>query len=139
MFSVTRKPKFEPGNFLLKPQRSGAGVGLFTYSPIRKGECVAEYVGRVISKEEEYTNNSKYLFEIHSRKTIDGRSRENLARYINHSCRPNCEAEIRQGRVFIMARRNIKAGEELFYDYGKEYFDEHIKPKGCRCPKCKGL
>jgi len=134
---MARKLKFEPGDFILKPKRSSAGIGLFTYSPIKKGECVIEYTGRVIAKEEEYTNNSLYLFEVHKYKTIDGRARSNTARYINHSCRPNCEPEIRKGRVFIMARKAIKAGEELTYDYEKEYFDEHIKPKGCRCPKCQ--
>ncbi|MCE9644113.1 SET domain-containing protein [Candidatus Parcubacteria bacterium] len=134
---MPRKLKFQPGDFILKPKRSSAGIGLFTYSPIKKGECVIEYTGRVISKEEEFTNNSLYLFEVHKYKTIDGRARSNLARYINHSCRPNCEPEIRKGRVFIMARKAIKAGEELTYDYEKEYFDEHIKPKGCRCPKCQ--
>ena len=133
---MARKSKFEPGQYILKAKRSKAGVGLFTYSPIKKGECVVEYTGRVISKEEEYTNNSKYLFEIHKYKTIDGRARENIARYINHSCKPNCEVEIRKGRVFVMARRGIKIGEELFYDYGKDYFDEHIKKGGCRCEKC---
>lgn len=133
---MARKKKFEPGSYILKPKRSSAGVGLFTYSPIEKGACIIEYTGRVISKEEEFTNNSLYLFEIHKYKTIDGRARSNLARYINHSCRPNCEPEIRKGRVFIMARRKIKEGEELFYDYGKEYFNEHIKPKGCKCAKC---
>ena len=71
---------------------------------------------------------------------IDGKGRGNLARYINHSCAPNCEPmenEVQQ-RIFIMARRNIKPGEEFGYDYGKEYWDEHIKPIGCRCG-CGGM
>lgn len=128
--------KFTPGGYALKVGRSRAGLGLFALEPIPKGACIIEYVGRQISEEEEYTSRSKYLFRVTEKKTIDGRPRINLAGYINHSCRPNCEAEIWRGRVWIMARRNIKAGEELAYDYGKEYFDQHIKPKGCRCLKC---
>lgn len=131
-----RKPKFEPGDFDLVVKRSSAGLGLFAMEDIPKGACVIEYVGRVVKGEEEFTSRSKYLFEVHSRLTIDGRPRWNKAGYINHSCRPNCEIEIRNRRVFIMARRHIKAGEELNYDYGKEYVDEHITPYGCRCLKC---
>lgn len=119
-----------------KVKRSSAGLGLFAVEDIKKGACIIEYVGRVISKEEEYKSNSLYLFEINSKKTIDGRDRSNIARYVNHSCRPNVEPEIYKGQVFYMAKKNIKAGEELTFDYGKEYFDEHIKPKGCRCEKC---
>ena len=118
--------------------RSRAGLGLFATRPFKKGERIVEYVGRVISKEEEYTSKSKYLFEVNARKTIDGKPRDNIAGYINHSCRPNCEPEIERGRVFIDAVKNIKAGEEFTYDYGEEYFDEHIKPHGCRCVKCSG-
>jgi SET domain-containing protein len=134
---VKKKSKFEPGDFILKAKRSSAGIGLFTESDIPKGVCIIEYVGRVISPEEEYTSNSKYLFEINSKTTIDGAARTNLARYINHSCRPNAEPEIRKGRIYIMSRRSIKPGEEIVYDYGKEYWGHHIKPHGCRCLKCK--
>jgi uncharacterized protein len=141
-----RKLKFEPGDFDLRVKRSSAGLGLFTFSDIPKGACVIEYKGRFISREEEYTSRSLYLFEVNSRVTIDGsprlrlveagRPKWNKAGYINHSCRPNCEVEIRGRRVFIMARRRIKAGEELNYDYGTEYWKEHIGPEHCRCPKC---
>ncbi len=129
--------KYIPGDFKLKPKRSSAGLGLFTDSPIKKGACVIEYVGRPITESESYNSNSLYLFEINSKITIDGRARSNTARYINHSCRPNCEPVIHQKRIFIMARKNIKAGEELTYDYGKEYYDDIIKSKGCRCQKCQ--
>jgi SET domain-containing protein len=95
-----------------------------------------EYFGRELSKEEQYTSRSKYLFEINSKKTIDGTVRENIARYINHSCKPNCEVEIKKGRVLIFSKRKIKKGEELSYDYGKEYWNEHIKPIGCKCSAC---
>ena len=128
--------KYTPGSFILKVKRSSAGLGLFAGEDIPKGKCVIEYVGRVISKEEELKSNSQYLFEINKNKTIDGTARTNTARYINHSHRPNCEVEIYKQRVFIFAKRNIKAGEELNYDYGKEFVDVHIIPKGCKCVRC---
>ncbi len=134
---IKRKSKFEPGNYKLKVKKSVAGLGLYTESEIEKGKCIIEYWGRTITPAEEYTINSKYLFEIHSRRTIDGSARANIARYINHSCRSNAEPEIRKGRVFIMAKRAIKQGEEITYDYGKEYWNEYIKPFGCRCEKCR--
>lgn len=117
-------------------KRARAGLGLFATRPFKKGERIIEYAGRAISTAEEYTSRSKYLFEVHKRKTIDGAHRSNTARYINHSCRPNCEPEIERGRVYIDAIKPIREGEELSYDYGKEYFNEHIKPYGCRCLKC---
>ncbi len=117
--------------------RASAGLGLFATRPFKKGERIIEYVGRTLSKEEEYTSRSKYLFEVNSRKTIDGSTRSNIARYINHSCTPNCEPEIVRGHIYIDAIKNIKAGEELVYDYGEEYFNEHIRPYGCRCAKKK--
>lgn len=128
--------KFEPGNYKLLVKRGINGLGLFAGEPIPKGACIIEYKGRVISEREEYTSRSKYLFEIDSKTTLDGQARSNTARYINHSCRPNAEAETYKKRAFIMAIKNIKPGEEIFYDYGKEYWDDHIKPKGCRCAKC---
>jgi uncharacterized protein len=133
-----RRSKYDIMPYDLRAKRSSAGIGLYAYSPIAKGACVIEYVGRVLSPAEEYTSRSKYLFEVTKTKTIDGRPRMNKAGYINHSCRPNCEPETYKGRVFIMAKRAIKEGEELTYDYGKEYWNEHIKPMGCRCPKCAG-
>lgn len=134
---MARARKYVPGGYALRVGRSRAGLGLFAVDAIPKGACIIEYVGHVISAEEAYTSRSKYLFEITKTKTIDGSARSNTARYINHSCRPNCEVETPKGRVFVMARRSIKAGEELSYDYGKEYIDEHIRPYGCRCAKCK--
>lgn len=132
-----KKQKYKVGEHKVKVKRSRAGLGLFAAENISKGSCIIEYVGRTLTKAEEYTSNSKYLFEINSRRTIDGSIRSNIARYVNHSCRPNVEAEIYKGQIFFMAYKNIKAGEELSFDYGKEYWDEHIKPKGCRCEKCK--
>jgi hypothetical protein len=128
--------RYQPGGFDLAVKRSSAGFGLFAQQDIPKGACVIEYTGRELKPGEEFTARSKYLFEISAKKTIDGSPRWNTARYINHSCRPNCEPEIHKGRVFIFAKRKIKAGEELAYNYGKDYFDNFIKPHGCRCLKC---
>jgi len=128
--------KFVPGNFLLKVKRSPAGLGLYTESLIPKGACIIEYVGRTLAKGEDETITSQYLFEVSKTKTIDGGARSNTARYINHSHRPNCEIDIYKERVYVLARRNIKPGEELGYDYGSSFYNEYIKPKGCRCIKC---
>ena len=118
-------------------KRASAGRGLFTLESIARGECIAEYIGRTLTEAEWDTSRSRYLFKVTEKKTIDGWNKRNLARYINHSCRPNCEIEIRKGRVFVMAKRAIKLGEELAYHYGEEYFDFEIKPIGCKCLKCK--
>jgi SET domain-containing protein len=130
------RKSYTPGDFELVVRRSKTGLGLFTENEIPKGACVIEYTGVELSREQEEKSRSKYLFEIHSRKTIDGAPRWNTARYINHSCRPNCEPNIHKGRVFIHARRRIKAGEELNYDYGRNYFNEFLKSI-CACPKCE--
>lgn len=134
-----RTRKFEPGTHKLKVQRSKTGLGLFAHTPIKKGSCIIEYRGRPLSQKEHYTSRSKYLFEVNKRTMIDGAVRSNTARYINHSCAPNCEVELYRSRIFVMAKKNIKPGEELNYDYDTEYFDEHIKPKGCKCSKCVGV
>ncbi len=132
-----KKGKFIPGGYKVAVKRAKAGLGLFAGEPIPKGACVIEYVGRTLKKGEDETITSQYLFEVTKTKTIDGGARSNTARYINHSCRPNCEIDIYKERVFVMAKRNIKEGEELNYDYDTDFFDEYIKPKGCRCDKCQ--
>jgi len=122
-----------------KVKRSSAGLGLFAEEPIKKGTWIIEYVGKIIRGKKEVDNyrSNLYLFETSKTRMIDGSARSNTARYINHSCRPNCEVEIIAGRVFVRSLKRIETGEELNYDYGKEYTDEHIKPYGCRCSHCK--
>lgn len=66
---------------------------------------------------------------------IDGNIPANTARFINHSCAPNCEIDILKRRVYIFALRDIERGEELSYDYGEEYFEIHLAGI-CRCTKC---
>lgn len=132
------RKSYTPGDFDLVVKRSKTGLGLFVGDDetIPKGACVIEYVGPVVPKGEEDNVNSLYLFEVHARKTINGAPRYNTARYINHSCRANCEPNIYKGRVFIHALRRIKPGEELNYDYGENYFKEYLKDV-CACPKCE--
>lgn len=131
--------KFTPGNFALRVGKSRTGKGMFTEEPIKKGACIIEYIGRPVTGEEQYTHRGKYLFETSKTTMIDGAIKENTARFINHSCRPNCEIDIKHKRVFVFAKRNIKAGEELNYDYDTEYFDTYIKPRGCKCLKCSPI
>ena len=80
---------------------------------------------------------NKYLFEIDDKWTIDAEQGGSVARYINHSCEPNTEAEIIDGRIVISAISNIKNGEEITIDYGDEYYDEFIRPYGCKCGATK--
>jgi SET domain-containing protein len=120
----------------LATKRGVNGLGLFAKVPIKKGDCIIEYIGEIINNAEANNRGGRYLFQTSKDRHIDGTARHNVARYINHSCRPNSEVDVIRGRVFVYAKRNIEIGEELNYDYGKEYFDEHIKPKGCACVKC---
>ncbi len=70
---------------------------------------------------------------------VAGSVRKNLARYINHSCRPNAESDVRprERKVFIRAIRNIEPGDEINYDYGTDYFKAYLKPIGCKCESCE--
>ncbi len=121
----------------IKVKRGVDGFGLFALKDISKGEYIIEYFGPILNDAETQEKGGKYLFQISKNKTVDGSIRENIARYINHSCRPNCEVEIKKGRILVFTKKKVKAGEEFNYDYGKDYFNEYIKPKGCMCVKCK--
>lgn len=128
--------KYQNVERALLVRKSKAGLGLFTKLPIERSGFVIEYVGTILSQAESNKKGGKYLFTTNRNRVIDGSARSNKARYINHSCRPNCEVEVRRGRILVFAKRAIRAGEELSYDYGKEYVDEYIQPFGCRCTKC---
>lgn len=117
-------------------RRSTTGLGLFAAELIPKGTRIIEYTGPRVSNDVVEKSNGKYFFEINTRWSIDGSQRDNIARYINHSCRPNAEAIVSHGRVWIWSKKNIQAGDEIAYDYGKEYFDGIIKEIGCKCEKC---
>src|SRR5262245_56665254 len=79
----------------------------------------------------------RYLYEINSRWTIDGTSRKNLGRYVNHSCRPNAEIHKIGHKVIIRAIKNIRTGAEITYNYGRDYLINVITRRGCKCHKCR--
>lgn len=134
----TRKEKAEALGVVVR--RASAGLGLFTTIPRKRGEYIIEYTGDRLTDAEADRRGGRYLFTLEKDLVIDGSGRENLARYINHSCKPNCDAEHDEEKreMHIRARRAIAPGEELTYNYGKEFFNDYIKPFGCRCAHCMG-
>jgi uncharacterized protein len=128
------------------------GTGVYALVPIKKGTRILEYLGERISHDEadrRYElkgddNGHTFLFIASNRTVIDAGTEGNDARFINHSCAPNCETVIEKSRVFIDAIRNIKLGEELGYDYQLtwESTDEptELAMYACRCgaKKCRG-
>ncbi len=128
------------------------GTGVFAGTKVPKGKKVIEYVGEKITKKESarrsialieknqgsQTDGAVYIFEVNKRHDIDGNIPENTARFINHSCDPNCEPDVIKNRVWLISTRKIKKGEELSYIYGFDLddFEQHE----CRCgaKKCVG-
>lgn len=125
----------KPSKFRLIAKRSSAGLGLYTLDPIKKGEKIIQYGGYKITNEEADRQGGKYLFEIiDSKFTIDGTPRWNIARYANHSCKPNSEAVWYGQNVWICSKKNLQPGDEITYNYGKVYFNDIIGgEKHCMC------
>jgi hypothetical protein len=137
----------------IQVRRSGVhGKGVFALKPIARGEAVIEYKGQIITWREAERRHPHdpndphhtFYFHIDDERVIDAKVGGNAARWINHSCAPNCEADEVDGRIFIKALRKLAPGEELFYDYGL-IIDERYTPKlkkqyECRCGarKCRG-
>jgi SET domain-containing protein len=134
-------------------RRSGVhGKGVFALEPIAAGERLIEYKGERISWKEalrRHPHNPKepnhtFYFALDGGKVIDGKVDGNSARWINHSCAPNCEAEEIDGHVYVHALRDIEGDEELFYDYGlvidARQTKKLQKEYECRCGarKCRG-
>ena len=121
--------------------RSKTGLGLFATQKIKKGTKIIRYFGPLLdSKNKKHDDiDNKYLFEINNRWTIDGSTRKNIARYVNHACRPNAESDVnsRKRKVIIRAIKTIQPGEEINYDYGTDYFKIFLKPIGCKCDHCE--
>tara|TARA_X000001036_G_C20545570_1_gene752169 strand:- start:172 stop:687 length:516 start_codon:yes stop_codon:yes gene_type:complete len=123
------------------------GIGIIATQNIKKNTKIIQYIGEKVNKKEgdrrsaarikkflkQKNEGSVYVFELNSRFDIDGSPLYNKARYINHSCLPNCEVDIIDNEIWIIAIKNIKKGNELSYDYGypfdKEDFTDHI----CKC------
>lgn len=110
------------------------GTGGFARIDLRRSKRIIEYVGPKLSKTESQAKldaGNAYIFILNEEEDIDGSVRWNLARFLNHSCDPNCEAGIVRGRIWLYARRAIKAGDELTYNYGHEL--EGYEDRSCRC------
>lgn len=135
-FQIMSYPLPRPPKYRLRVRKSASGCGLFADEAIPKNRFIIEYCGKIVSDAQAQKIGGKYLFDLENGKQIAGGTRANIARYINHSCRPNCEIRTTATRVFVYTTKKIKQGEELVYDYGEEYFDAFIKPTGCRCVKC---
>jgi len=128
------------------------GRGVFALVDMKAGETLVEYVGEIIDWEEALNRhphdpkqpNHTFYFHIDETRVIDANVNGNRARWINHSCDPNCEASEEAGRVFIRSLREIKAGEEIFYDYGlviDEPLSDELKadyPCWCGAELCRG-
>ncbi len=137
----------------IQTRRSGVhGKGVFALVDLAEGETIIEYVGEVISWPEAQARhphnpedpNHTFYFHIDEDHVIDALFGGNSSRWINHSCDANCEADEQDGRIFIKARRNITAGEELNYDYGliiDERYTKKLKaeyPCWCGAATCRG-
>ena len=137
----------------LQVRKSGVhGKGVFAVQPIKKGERFIEYIGEVISWPEALRRHPHdpeqpdhtFYFHLDDDRVIDGLVGGNASRWINHACAPNCEADDADGRVWLVALRNIKVGEELFFDYGlviEERYTPALKKRfECRCgaKACRG-
>ena len=128
--------------------------GIFATENISKNKKIIEYMGEKITKSEgdrrsekrikRYLNSKKtgsvYIFELNKKFDIDGSPKYNKARYINHSCNPNCEVQISKGKIWISSIKKIKKGDELSYDYGYEFDEDDYKDHVCKCnsKKCIG-
>jgi SET domain-containing protein len=130
-----------PANVVVR-QSAIHGTGAYARHDLAKGTMVIEYVGEKISKGESARRidaDNEYIFTLDDDHDLDGKVDWNPARFINHSCAPNCEAEIDGHRVFITALRDIQTGEELSFNYGYDLVDYREHPCRCGAPVCVGF
>lgn len=126
---------------LLKESRIH-GQGAFARDPILKNTRVIEYLGERISKQESLRRceaNNQYIFKLSRDQDLDGNVDWNPARFLNHSCSPNCDAELENGLIWIVARHDIRAGEELTFNYGFDLEDYKKYPCCCGSSNCVGF
>jgi SET domain-containing protein len=117
------------------------GTGGFARSQISAGTQIIEYVGEIISKAESLRRcelNNEYIFALDAERDLDGNVAANPARFLNHSCAPNAEALLEDGRIWIVARRDICAGEEITFNYGYDLTDFAEHPCRCGAVECAG-
>jgi uncharacterized protein len=114
---------------------------MFAVKPIKRRTHIVAYRGPLLTEEEAIrreARDARYLFILNSKWTIDGSPRWNLARYVNHSCRPNAEPITRNGGIVIVALRRIEPEEEITYDYGSDYRAYFFKGRRrCLCQACR--
>jgi SET domain-containing protein len=141
----------QSSNGLYEVRRSGIqGRGVFAKRRIRAGQRIIEYAGERVSNEEadrrydeeNMKRHHTFLFTLDKKTVVDGARQGNDARLINHSCDPNCEAIIEDGKIWIYAKKNIQPGVELAYDYKYERTGDPADEKFYKClcgsPKCRG-
>jgi SET domain-containing protein len=118
-----------------------AGQGLFAAQDIKKDTDILQYVGEKITKQESARRlalGNPYIFTFNERYDVDGKVFRNTARYANHSCDPNCEAQKTHRAIWIVALRDIQAGEELTYNYGYGMDNDTPHPCTCGAQNCCG-
>ena len=117
------------------------GIGGFAKMGVHKGTRILEYLGERISKAESLRRceqNNAFIFTLNAEQDLDGNVAWNPARLINHSCSPNCEAEMDNDRIWIVAARDIQRGEEITFNYGYDLEDYKDYPCQCGSPQCVG-
>jgi len=117
------------------------GMGGFARTGIPRGTRVVEYIGERITKSESLRRcegNNEFIFSLNDEQDLDGNVSWNPARYLNHSCAPNCEAELQDDHIWIVATRDIPAGEEVTFNYGYDLVDYREYPCRCGVPGCVG-
>ena len=141
--AATETIPVESGNEFLEVRCSAIhGTGGYARKDIPASTVIVEYVGERINKPESVRrceDNNVYIFTIDEEWDLDGNVSWNPARFINHSCAPNCEAEWDEGRIFINALRDLKQGEELTFNYGYDLEDYLDNICQCRTPACVGF
>jgi SET domain-containing protein len=117
------------------------GLGCFARTDIAPGRRILEYVGERIDKGESLRRceaDNQYIFSLNSEQDLDGNVDWNPARFVNHSCAPNCDAEVEADRIWIAANRDIRPGEEITFNYGFDLEDYRNYPCHCGTPDCVG-
>ena len=118
------------------------GTGGYARRTIAAGTPVIEYVGEKITQTEALARceaNNEYILALDEEFALDGNVPWNPARFLNHSCAPNCEAELEAGRIVIVALRDLAAGEELTFNYGYDLEDYRNHPCCCGAAECLGF